>query len=54
MVKKFVVATFLAASLLITGCTATVRTPSVTAHVDPTPDCYTRCNRWGYCRTVCR
>jgi hypothetical protein len=54
MVKNFVVATLLAAAFLLNGCTATVRPPSVTAYVDPTPNCYTRCNRWGHCRTVCR
>jgi hypothetical protein len=54
MFMKWFGAALLALSLLITGCTATVQTPSAVVRVDPTPDCYTRCNAWGYCRTVCR
>ena len=54
LVPQWAGAAVLALALLLSGCTATVRTPSAVVQVDPTPDCYSRCNRWGQCRTVCR
>jgi hypothetical protein len=54
MIVKRCAAVGLGAALLLTSCTATVRTPSAGVRVDPTPDCSQRCNFWGRRRTVCR